>query len=101
MPTYDYQCDACNHVFDLFETIANRDQPCSAPCPACNKSDVRRGFITAPTAGVDFNVTADSVAPGFNEVMDRMRTLVPKKDQWVLDSAQSNTGGRLGLGHRR
>lgn len=101
MPTYDYQCNACEHTFDAYSSISARDEPCAEPCPECGKSDVRRGFINAPTAGVDFNVTADSVAPGFNEVMERMKSIVPKRDQWTLDSAQQNSGGRYGLKHRR
>ena len=101
MPTYDYQCNACEHIFDRFSSISARDEPCAEPCPECGKSDVRRGFIEAPSGAVDTTLTADSVAPGFNEVMERMKKIVPKRDQWTLDSAQSNTGGRYGTKHRR
>ena len=46
-------------------------------------------------------MSADTVAPGFNEVMERMKKIVPKRDQWTLDSAQQNRAGRYGLKHRR
>ena len=72
MPTYDYQCNACEHIFDRFSSISARDEPCAEPCPECGKSDVRRGFIEAPSGAVDTTLTADSVTPGFNEVMDRL-----------------------------
>ena len=41
MPTYEYQCDACDHNFDEF-------QPMSAEplkkCPKCGKKKLRRVF---------------------------------------------------------
>ncbi|WP_010583643.1 FmdB family zinc ribbon protein [Schlesneria paludicola] len=39
MPTYDYKCDACDHVWEEFQSIK------AAPtkkCPKCNKSKARR-----------------------------------------------------------
>lgn len=39
MPTYEYQCDACEHRFELFQSIK------AAPtrkCPSCGKLKVRR-----------------------------------------------------------
>jgi putative FmdB family regulatory protein len=39
MPTYEYQCDACGHRFEKFQSIT------AAPikkCPECGKSKVRR-----------------------------------------------------------
>ncbi|MHC4307191.1 MAG: FmdB family zinc ribbon protein [Planctomycetota bacterium] len=39
MPTYDYECDACNHAFELFQSItAGRIKK----CPECGKLKVRR-----------------------------------------------------------
>jgi putative FmdB family regulatory protein len=39
MPTYDYQCDACGHTFDEFQSI-NADP--LTKCPECNKKKLRR-----------------------------------------------------------
>jgi putative FmdB family regulatory protein len=39
MPTYEYECDACGHKFEKFQSIT------AAPikkCPVCGKSKVRR-----------------------------------------------------------
>lgn len=39
MPTYDYACDACNHQFELFQSM--KDEP-KRKCPACGRKKLRR-----------------------------------------------------------
>src|SRR5258705_11944925 len=39
MPTYDYECDACGHTFELFQSIT---EPVKKKCPKCGKSKLRR-----------------------------------------------------------
>ncbi len=39
MPTYDYQCDACDHKFELYQGI-NDDK--KKKCPECGKLKLRR-----------------------------------------------------------
>ena len=39
MPTYDYECDACKHTFELFQSM--KDSP-KRKCPECGKSKLRR-----------------------------------------------------------
>lgn len=39
MPTYDYRCNACDHEFELFQSM--RD-PVKKKCPACGKSALER-----------------------------------------------------------
>lgn len=43
MPTYDYQCDACGHEFELFQSIS---EPVKRKCPECSKLKLRRLFGT-------------------------------------------------------
>jgi len=43
MPTYDYECDACQHKFELFQNI--NDQ-LKKKCPECGKLKLRRLFGT-------------------------------------------------------
>lgn len=43
MPTYDYHCDACEHEFELFQSIS---EPVKRKCPACGKHKLRRLFGT-------------------------------------------------------
>src|SRR6266571_7489681 len=39
MPTYDYECDACKHEFEEFQSMM--DKPLKK-CPKCGKSKLRR-----------------------------------------------------------
>jgi putative FmdB family regulatory protein len=43
MPTYDYECDACGHTFELFQSIS---EPVKKKCPDCGKPKLRRLFGT-------------------------------------------------------
>jgi putative FmdB family regulatory protein len=43
MPTYDYECDACGHKFELFQSM--KDEP-ERKCPECKKLKLRRLFGT-------------------------------------------------------
>ena len=43
MPTYDYECDACGHEFELFQGINDSVQ---RKCPKCGKLKLRRLFGT-------------------------------------------------------
>jgi putative FmdB family regulatory protein len=43
MPTYEYQCEACNHNFDEFQSFS--DKPLKK-CPKCGKPKLRRVFGT-------------------------------------------------------
>jgi putative FmdB family regulatory protein len=43
MPTYDYECDACNHTFELFQSIS---EPLKKKCPECGRLKLRRLFGT-------------------------------------------------------
>ena len=39
MPTYDYECDACNHAFELFQSIT---AGYIRKCPECGKLKLKR-----------------------------------------------------------
>jgi putative FmdB family regulatory protein len=43
MPTYDYECDACGHTWELFQKIT--EDPVKS-CPECKKRKARRLFGT-------------------------------------------------------
>ena len=43
MPTYDYECDACGHTFELFQAIT---EGVKKKCPECKKLKLRRLFGT-------------------------------------------------------
>ena len=39
MPTYDYECSACHHKWELFQSIKAEPEK---KCPACKKKKARR-----------------------------------------------------------
>jgi len=39
MPTYDYECQACGHTFEVFQSIK---ASAIRKCPACSEMKVRR-----------------------------------------------------------
>lgn len=43
MPTYDYECDACEHTWEMFQRIV--EDPIKK-CPECGKKKARRLFGT-------------------------------------------------------
>jgi putative FmdB family regulatory protein len=49
MPTYDYHCDACNHEFELFQSIKAEPEK---KCPECGKKKLRR--LIGPGAALVF-----------------------------------------------
>ena len=49
MPTYDYECSACNHRFEKFQSIK---APAVRRCPVCGKLKVKRLIGTG--AGIIF-----------------------------------------------
>ncbi len=49
MPTYDYLCDACDHAFELFQSIT---ADAEKKCPECGKKKLRR--LIGPGAAIVF-----------------------------------------------
>ncbi|XZE32087.1 FmdB family zinc ribbon protein [Pirellulaceae bacterium SH501] len=39
MPTYDYECEACDHKFELYQSISAEPEK---TCPECKKKKLRR-----------------------------------------------------------
>jgi putative FmdB family regulatory protein len=54
MPTYDYECSACGHRYELFQSITAKPDK---KCPACRRSTAKRLIGTG--AGIIFK------GPGF------------------------------------
>lgn len=49
MPTYDYICTACDHGFELFQSIT---EAAKKKCPECGKRTLRR--LIGPGAAIMF-----------------------------------------------
>jgi putative FmdB family regulatory protein len=43
MPTYDYECEACGHAYEVFQNIS--EEPLKK-CPECRKNKLKRLFGT-------------------------------------------------------
>jgi putative FmdB family regulatory protein len=72
MPTYDYECDACGHRFEMFQPITAK---AVRKCPQCRKLKVRRLIGTG--AGIIFK------GSGFycTDYRDKTYAAAAKKDQ--------------------
>ena len=90
MPTYDYQCDACGHEFEEFQSITE------APlrkCPECKKPKLRRLFGTGAAVvfkGSGFYQT-DYRSESYKKAAEKDK---PKSDN--ADKAASKNGEMTG-----
>src|SRR5437764_7676767 len=82
MPTYEYQCDACEHNFDEFQSMS--EEPLKK-CPKCGKRKLRR--VYGPGAAILFK------GSGFYQTDYRSEsyTRAAKADQ---EKAKSSEGGK-------
>ena len=95
MPTYDYECDACGHTFELFQSIS---EPVQRKCPECGKSKLRRLFGTGAAVvfkGSGFYQTdyrSDSYKKGAKADKDAKKASSEKKSDKKSDSKNSSKG---------
>jgi putative FmdB family regulatory protein len=68
MPTYEYECDACKHTFEEFQSMSAKP---IRKCPKCGKLKVKR--IIGGGSGVIFK------GSGFYET-DYKKNSCPSKD---------------------
>tara|TARA_R110000824_G_scaffold143199_1_gene310726 strand:+ start:1468 stop:1860 length:393 start_codon:yes stop_codon:yes gene_type:complete len=78
MPTYEYQCEACDHNFDVFQ----KNTKAKRKCPKCGKFKLERlisachGYVAAAqgdmkTIGDLANFNRDSKSKGEKEAADK------------------------------
>jgi len=86
MPTYDYQCQACGHTWELFQSM--NDDPVKS-CPKCKKRKAKR--LLGVGAGLIFKGT------GFYETDYKSKSGSEKKessgDSGSSDSSKSSDSG--------
>jgi putative FmdB family regulatory protein len=83
MPTYDYECAACGHKFEMFQSI--KEDPIKA-CPKCRRRKARRLIGTG--AGLLFK--------GSGFYITDYRSEGYKKAQKAETSPSSPSGGESG-----
>jgi putative FmdB family regulatory protein len=83
MPTYEYQCDACEHNFDEFQSMS--EEPLKK-CPECGKKKLRR--VYGPGAAILFK------GSGFYQTDYRSESYksAAKADQEAAKPAGGTTG---------
>ena len=42
MPIYEYKCNECEHTFDDYLSVSDRDKPLKQPCPECGVKSVTK-----------------------------------------------------------
>ena len=92
MPTYDYECDACGHSWELFQKITD---DAVKSCPECKKKKARRLFGTGAAVvfkGSGFYQTdyrSDSYKKGEKAAKDSKKD--SKSDSGGSDSKSGST----------
>ncbi len=51
MPIYDYQCEKCEHAFEMNLGMDNRNRPTTEPCPECGALSVKKTIGGMPNLG--------------------------------------------------
>jgi len=93
MPTYDYRCNACEHVFEAFHLMSEDNPPAKKPCPECGKKKVTKSVSKPAGLGADTNLTPDKVTGGdWSEMMGRIKKNLPKRFHQKLDKSTNMTG---------
>jgi putative FmdB family regulatory protein len=94
MPTYGFICNECNHSFDVFLKISERENPTKENCPSCKKDNcITRSFDGfTQTVGSDSTMNANKATGGqWNELMGKMKKGLSKRYHDRLDKASSQT----------
>ena len=94
MPTYDYECGACGHRFEKFQSIT---APSVRKCPECSKLKVKRligtgaGIIFKGSGFYQTDYRSDSYKKAAEK--DKPSTETPKTDTAKSDSTSSEKPG--------
>ena len=81
MPTYDYVCEACDHEFELFQSIKDSVK---RKCPECGRLKLRR--LIGPGAAIVFK------GSGFYETDYRSESY--KKDAAADKKSKSDSSAK-------
>ena len=90
MPTYDYECDACGHTFELFQSIS---EPVKKKCPVCTKQKLRRLFGTGAAVvfkGSGFYQT-DYRSDSYKKAAESDKPASESKSEGTSDSNKSDS----------
>jgi putative FmdB family regulatory protein len=79
MPSYDYQCKKCEHVFEKVSRIADRHNPAAEPCPDCLAENTVGMVIGMPLYVDNHKLMGRDrkLDMGFKEVMSKVHESTP------------------------
>ena len=83
MPTYDYVCSACDHQFELFQSITAKP---ARKCPACGRLKLRR--VIGPGAAILFK------GSGFYQTDYRSESYKKAASAETKSGGDGTTGGK-------
>ena len=81
MPNYTYRCDACDHAWEAFYTMAEYKKPCDEPCPECKAKEVKKAVDGFARVQIDTNHdcrVAKNLPGSFRERMNQIADGLPK-----------------------
>ena len=84
MPTYNYKCSECEHEFEMFLPIKDREVPVKSSCPECEKTKCVEQFLPVPPGAAD-PVRLGRTKPdkGFREVLQKIAQHHPHHDMKI------------------
>lgn len=100
MPTYEYECQACKHRFEAFQSIT---EGALRRCPECKKLKLKRligtgaGFLFK---GSGFYIT-DYRSSSYKEGAKKESDSPPKSTESKSDSGSSTSGEKKSKGAKK
>ncbi|MHC4407323.1 MAG: FmdB family zinc ribbon protein [Planctomycetota bacterium] len=88
MPTYDYVCQACDHEFEMFQSITANP---ARKCPACGRLKLRR--LIGPGAAIVFKGSG-FYKTDYRSESYRKAAAADKNKKTPSDSSSSKKGGK-------
>lgn len=88
MPTYEYQCEKCEHYFTQYLSISRMKEPEGQPCPNCGEVAIKKVMFTAPALGDSVRLGIRRPDDGFKEVLQKVHAANP--------GSRINTDSRYG-----
>lgn len=74
MPTYDFKCEECGHVFTVLCKISERE---SQECPECKSKKYQSHHTSAPTMGDAVRMGVRKAGGDFKEVISKIHSKTP------------------------
>ncbi|MFM8224066.1 MAG: FmdB family zinc ribbon protein [Planctomycetaceae bacterium] len=93
MPTYDYICDACSHVWEEFQSITAEP---TKKCPECKKKKARRRIGSG--AGILFKGTGFYQTDYRSDSYKKAADADSKSSSGGESSSKGSSGGSSGGG---